>query len=588
MVEEKTDVLDDAENILKFTLDRLEATQEKLDGCYDYLGPSRVVKIEPIRQACMRLGERGVRVRYLTDIKKENLSYCKEILKIKHLEMRHMDGVKGNFAIEDGEGTYLVAHAFEKEAEPVKHAIYSTVKGIVEPQQYLFDNLWSKALPAEYRFRELEEGIIPDVVEILRDPYEIQRLTFELIKSAKDEILIMYSMSSSFLRQQKIGSMDLLLGAALLRKVRVKILTSVNEEIKDWHRKIGHIGEIEIRNIEPLLETRMTILVVDKKFSLVTEVKDDSKETSYEAVGLASYSTSKLTVSGYASIFEALWKESELHKEVTKLYEEARIRNISQREFITVVAHELRNPLQPIIGLSEALRSRESSSRRTSDTTKEDEMLDVIARNANRLRLLTEAILDITRIETKTLKLNKEDFNLKDVIKSVVQDYQNEIRKSGKHIELLSCYDDATELVNNNNNLKIVADQNRIFQVICNLVNNAIRFTNEGTISITATTSKNGDSGKHVTVSVKDCGTGFDPEFLPQLFTKFATKSDDGTGLGLFICRNIVEAHGGRIWAENNVDGIGATVSFTLPFRDVIALVDNLQEYIQEKNVGSN
>ena len=184
----------------------------------------------------------------------------------------------------------------------------------------------------------------------------------------------------------------------------------------------------------------MTILVVDKKFSLVTELKDDSKETSYESMGLASYSTSKITVSGYASIFEALWKESELYEEVTKLYDEARIHNISQREFITVVAHELRNPLQPIISLCEALRSRESSSRRTNDTTKEDEMLDVIARNAKRLRLLTEDILDITRIETKTLKINKEDFNLKDVIKAVVQDYQNEIRISVRVVKTLSYY----------------------------------------------------------------------------------------------------------------------------------------------------
>ena len=138
-------------------------------------------------------------------------------------------------------------------------------------------------------------------------------------------------------------------------------------------------------------------------------------------------------------------------------------------------------------------------------------MLDVIARNAKRLRLLTEDILDITRIETKTFKINKEDFNLKDVIKAVVQDYQNEIRKSGKHIELLSCYNDATGLDdddNNNSNLKVVADQNRIFQVICNLVNNAIKFTNIGTISITTTTSRNGNRGKEITVSVKDCGTG--------------------------------------------------------------------------------
>ena len=106
--------------------------------------------------------------------------------------MRHINRVKGNFAIEDGEGAYLVAHAIEKEAEPVKHAVYSTIKGLVEAQQYPFDSLWNRAVPAEYRIRELEEGVIPDVIETLRDPYEIQRLAFKLIKSARDEILIMF------------------------------------------------------------------------------------------------------------------------------------------------------------------------------------------------------------------------------------------------------------------------------------------------------------------------------------------------------------------------------------------------------------
>ena len=418
MVEEKTEVSDSPENVLKFILDRLEATEEKLDGCYDYLGPSGIVKIGPMWQTCLELGEKGVKIRYLTDITKDNLSYCKEILQIKNLQMRHMDRVKGNFVIQDGKHAYIIVHAIEKEAEPVRHAIYSTVKGIAEAQQYLFDSLWIKALPAEYRIRELEEGVVPDVVEILRDPYEIQRLAFELIKSANDEILIMFSIPGSFLRQQKIGSMDLLLGAALIRKVKVNILASVNEEIKAWHRKIGQIGEIEIRNIEPLLQTRMTILIVDKKFSLITEVTDENKETPYEAGGFASYSTSKLTVLGYASIFEALWKQSELYEHLTGLYDEARISNISQREFITIVAHELRNPIQPIIGLSEALRSRISYGR-GNNTIKANEMLDAIARNAKRIHMLTEDILDITRIETNTLKLNKEGFSLREVINSV-------------------------------------------------------------------------------------------------------------------------------------------------------------------------
>ena len=100
--------------------------------------------------------------------------------------------------------------------------------------------------------------------------------------------------------------------------------------------------------------------------------------------------------------------------------------------------------------------------------------------------------------------------------------------------------------------------------------------------------SNKGGSRADVTVSVKDNGTGVDPELLPQLFTKFASKSNEGTGLGLFICRNIVEAHGGKIWAKNNVDGIGATLTFTLPVHDILSLVEDVQEYIQEKKVGLN
>ena len=201
---------------------------------------------------------------------------------------------------------------------------------------------------------------------------------------------------------------------------------------------------------------------------------------------------------GYASIFEALWKQSELYEHLTGLYDEARISNISQREFITIVAHELRNPIQPIIGLSEALRSRISYGR-GNNTIKANEMLDAIARNAKRIHMLTEDILDITRIETNTLKLNKEGFSLREVINSVVQDYQNELRKTDKHIELLSIYDAVvTEPHNNTNNLMIIADQNRIYQVLSNLLNNAIKFTNEGTINITATTSKKSDGNDKV------------------------------------------------------------------------------------------
>ena len=202
---------------------------------------------------------------------------------------------------------------------------------------------------------------------------------------------------------------------------------------------------------------------------------------------------------------------------------------------------------------------------------KREEITNAISRNAARLQRLTNDILDVTRIESQTLKLNKEKFNLTELISSIVDDFKNDIQKKGNNVTLLYEPQD--------NNLVVEADKGRIAQVISNLLSNAVKFTKEGSISIKVVK----DSKKHnnhqqeeqeeVIVSVKDTGTGIDSEILPRLFTKFATKSElaGGTGLGLFISKSIVEAHGGRMWAENNSHnlsdngGIGATFSFTLP-----------------------
>ena len=184
-------------------------------------------------------------------------------------------------------------------------------------------------------------------------------------------------------------------------------------------------------------------------------------------------------------------------------------------------------------------------------------LLEVINRNAQRLNRLTEDILDVTRIESQSLRLRKVKFNLIEMINSAITDSRNHIKKEYKdNVKLESIF---------NEDIFIEADRNRIYQVILNLLNNAIKFTDEGTIVISAIgEEKNGRSD--VVVSVKDTGRGIDYEILPRLFTKFATKSEKGgTGLGLFISKSIVEAHGGKVWAENNADGKGATFSFSLP-----------------------
>jgi signal transduction histidine kinase len=260
-------------------------------------------------------------------------------------------------------------------------------------------------------------------------------------------------------------------------------------------------------------------------------------------------------------------------KELQTANEQLNMRDKAQQEFVNVAAHELRTPIQPIISLSDVLlhKIRDGENR---------EIIDVIFRSAKRLQRLSQDILDVTRIESDLLKLNKERFDLKQTISNAVDDYRNQIKNSNKNIRLVHGFDKEginrgesggeqqeqlpkEPLIQDNGNTIIVeADKGRITQVIDNLLSNALKFTDEGTISVSVESKD-----EQAVVSVKDNGQGIDHSILPRLFTKFASKSEiGGTGLGLFISKSIVEAHGGKIWAENNSDSKGgATFAFSLP-----------------------
>jgi signal transduction histidine kinase len=193
-------------------------------------------------------------------------------------------------------------------------------------------------------------------------------------------------------------------------------------------------------------------------------------------------------------------------------------------------------------------------------------MLDVTIRNAKRLRRLTEDILDVSKIESqKPLQLNKEKFNLTEILLNTVADFRNDISRDNDDNNSNSKNINPSvklELVSSERDvIKVQADKSRINQVITNLLSNAFKFTKRGNITITTQKTTDG----LVIISVKDSGSGIDPEIMPRLFTKFATRSNTGTGLGLFISKGIVESHGGKIWARNNLDGNGATFSFSLP-----------------------
>jgi signal transduction histidine kinase len=240
--------------------------------------------------------------------------------------------------------------------------------------------------------------------------------------------------------------------------------------------------------------------------------------------------------------------------QLSQANEQLKVHDKMQKEFINVASHEMKTPTQAIIGYSDLMQKHPD---------KREEMLKSISRNAVRLQRLTNDILDVTRIESQTLKLDKEKFNLSDLIANVVEDQRSHVEKENSKVKLM--YNNKYD----SNGAPIVdADRDRITQVISNLLGNAIKFTSNqkkvgGTVSVTL--EKNHNNREEVIINIRDNGEGIHQEILPRLFTKFATKSFSGTGLGLYISKSIIEEHGGKMWAQNNSDGQGATFTFTLP-----------------------
>jgi two-component system, OmpR family, sensor histidine kinase VicK len=361
------------------------------------------------------------------------------------------------------------------------------------------------------------------------------------IKSAKTEIMLILPTINTYYREKRIGILSLSKEAAQKKHVRVKILLPANDTTDKLIHSIDKQDVNDnffIRNIQQISDSHgSTILVVDRKISIVFEIKDDSKHTFNEAIGSSTYSVNHSIVSTYIWVFDSLWMQSEL-------YEQLRVYNKMQKEFINIAAHELRTPIQPILGLTEILRSGKL------EYARYQEFLDIIFRNAKRLQRLTEGVLDVTRIEAGALQLRKEIFDIKEMISTIIAGYKNRITS----IKLFSTED----------TIFVEADDQMLSLVLDNILDNAIKFSSDN-ITIDIKRSKYNES---VIVQVEDNGRGIDPEIFPRLFTKFTTKSFSGTGLGLFISKSIIEAHGGRMWAINNKDGKGATFSFSLPIAD--------------------
>jgi two-component system, OmpR family, sensor histidine kinase VicK len=481
-------------------------------------------------------------IRYVTIIDNENIHLIKIYLQVG-IKVRHVRNLPPmSFGVSDKQ----IAATIEKMegGRNVQSLLVSNDPLYLKHFSSVFEELWKNGMNAFDRIKEIEEGVEVDI-KVIQNPSLALDLYLDTVSSAKQEILLIFPTTNAFIRHQRTGVFHLLREIVQQQKVKVRILMPYDEltvQTIEGLKKSAYKG-VDIRSIKQAENAMATFLVVDKKFSLVMEIRDDFKETFDESIGLSVYSTSKAGVLSYVSIFENLWSQ-------TELYERLKLHDRMQREFINIASHEIRTPTQAILGFSQLLEQ---------NPDRREELISGLRRNADRLQRLSNDILDVTRIESQTLKLIKEKVNINELV-NVIDDVKNQIRDP---------YRLKISFSNPRDPVYVEADRLRLYQVISNLLSNAIKFTRQGTISIAAYVNENKDKEEELTIAVRDDGTGIDPSIMSRLFTKFATRSEVGTGLGLYISKNIVEAHGGRIWAENNIDGRGATFRFSLPlFKD--------------------
>jgi two-component system sensor histidine kinase VicK len=565
---EKTEVSHGPENTTKAVLEFLSNARSALDVCADSSWPSVAMGVDVYRNALRDVSARGVKLRVVTEITKDNLSYCKEVRKVG--ELRHLDGVKGNFGVSEKEYT---ASATLEEATLLQQVIYSNVKEIVEQQQYLFEGFWNRAIPAETKIKELEEGIILGDTEVIQVPLKIQELFIQLVKSAKEEILLILPTINAFYREERLGIIRLLKEATLERNIDVRVLTPINEVIeqKVWSMMALAVDQGKNLDIRPVhmtsagvTVTTVTILVIDRKVSLVIEKIDDSKEDFIDATGSATYSNSKPTVLSYISIFESLWQQTELYEHVKESNEKLEKVNEyllaterAKEEFISMISHELKTPIVPLKGYAQMLLRPKFMG---AVNEKQKKAISSMLRNIEKLQALVDDVMDVYKLDLGKIKFSKSYTDIGNLINQTIAELRP--LTFAKQIDL------SAEMIAN---VQVHCDPDRIEQVLSNLIKNSIDFVpDKGGGKITVRVEK--DNTNNLTLTVEDNGIGIKPEKTDKLFQKFyqidtgATRRHGGTGLGLVICRGIVDAHGGKIWVDKTHKN-GTAIKFTLPER---------------------
>ena len=287
--------------------------------------------------------EEGFGLRWITDIEGGSLTLVKKFLQAGITNIRHIKNMPPlSFGVSDKEVAITIENM--EGGKMSQKFLISSEPLYVDHFNSLFEELWKNSIDARERIRDIEAGVDLADIEVIPSSLRAQDLYLDIVNAASKEILWIFPTTNAFLRQDKIGAIPLAMQAARERNVKVRILVPANSLIEQKLQQLKeycHLGTIGIRYIEQMSETKATILVVDRKDSMVMELKDDSKSTFYEAIGLSTHSNSKAGVLSYVAIFENLWKQSELYEQLMKAHEQVKIHDKMQREFINIAAHEL-------------------------------------------------------------------------------------------------------------------------------------------------------------------------------------------------------------------------------------------------------
>jgi len=461
---------------------------------------------------------------------------------------------------------------------------------------------------AQERIRQIETGTTVGTTKVIESPLRTKQYFIDLVKNSKEEIMILFPSHNAIKREVIMGIIDLLKKKSA-ENIGIRILSPVNEVVKqllfpmetdDKYDSKENIRSREIRKQRNLIST---IVIVDRKYVLATELKDDSKEFFEEAIGESTYSTSKPTVLSYISIFESLWDQTETSDSLKIANQKLIQSEQTEREFINTAAHELRTPTQAIMGYTEIDSEVFNDLLKNTKVTSDEELrkiigylkthFDAVSRNSARLDQLINNLLDVARIESNKinrLQIHKQKLDIVLAVNDTINtELEQKIRQKNIKINFINELPDKQYWV--------YADKLRLGQIMNNLIGNAIKYSHQnGKIDVIIkenfSNSNNGDLGEadnilknnnstdikekkedngfkeEIFVGISDMGIGISHKVMPKLFEKFITSSDTGTGLGLYITRNLVEAHGGKIWAYNNKDAVGSTFVFSLPKAD--------------------